>query len=301
MALATHRPPAPTATALVREARPKQWLKNLLVFLAPGAAGVLGEWPSLWRTVVVFLSMSAAASGTYFLNDVVDVDADRRHPSKCRRPVAAGGISLSRARAMSAMLMTAALVLAALTGRWETVTVVAAYLAVTVGYSVALKRIAIVDLLTVAAGFVLRAVAGAVAVAVPLSAWSLLCVSFGSLFIVAGKRYAELLEFGDNAIVMRASLDAYTVAFLRRVLAIAAAGTAVTYCLWVFAKTGAAAHEPPLYQLSAVPVAVALLRYRTMVETGSGGAPEDVVLADRPLAVLGAIWIALVVLSATVA
>jgi decaprenyl-phosphate phosphoribosyltransferase len=285
--------------ALVREARPKQWLKNLLVFVAPIAAGVLNEWPSLWRALVAFVAMTAAASGTYFWNDIVDVDSDRRHPVKRWRPVAAGEVPVPLARAVGAALMAAALVLAALTGRRLTVGVVAAYLAVTVAYSLRLKRVPVVDLLVVAAGFVLRALAGAAAVDVPLSGWPLLCISFGSLFIVAGKRYAELLEFGADASAVRPGLDAYTTSTLRRVVTMAAVATVAAYSLWVFAKAGAVGHEPPVYQLSVVPVAFALLRYRAVLEDGGGGAPEEVVLSDRPLAVLGAIWIAMVVLSAT--
>src|SRR5262249_21144969 len=159
------------------------------------------------------------------------VDSDRRHPVKRWRPVAAGEVSVPVARVVGAALMGAALVLGALTGRWLTVAVVAAYLVVTVAYSLVLKRVPVVDLLVVAAGFVLRALAGAVAVDVPLSGWPLLCISFGSLFIVAGKRYAELLEFGDDAPAVRPALDAYTVSTLRRVLTMAGVATVVTYSL----------------------------------------------------------------------
>jgi decaprenyl-phosphate phosphoribosyltransferase len=300
MALATHQPPRTTVSALVREARPKQWLKNLLVFVAPVAAGVVGEWAASWRAVVAFAAMTAAASGTYFWNDIADVEADRRHPVKRWRPVAVGEVSPALARVVGAALMAGALVLAALTGRWPAVAVVAAYLVVTAAYSLGLKRVPVAELLVVAAGFVLRALAGAAAVGVSVSAWALLCITFGSLFLVAGKRYAELLEFGANAGVVRRALEAYTVSTLRRVLTAAAAGTAITYCLWVFARTGATGHEPPIYQLSVVPVAFALLRYRAVLDSGGGAAPEEVVLSDRPLAVLGAIWIAMVVLSATV-
>jgi decaprenyl-phosphate phosphoribosyltransferase len=245
--------------------------------------------------------MAAAASGTYFWNDVLDVDADRRHPIKRARPVAAGQVALPLARVVGTLLMAAAVLLATLTGRWVTVVVVASYLTVTMAYSLGLKRLAVVDLATVAAGFVLRALAGAAAAAVPLSGWPLLCISFGSLFIVAGKRYSELLEFGDEAGAVRPALDSYTLTSLRLVLTVAAAGTALAYCGWVLAKVGAAGHEPPIYQLSVVPVAFALVRYRGVLEAGGGGAPEEVVLSDRPLAVLGAIWIVMVVLSTTVA
>jgi UbiA prenyltransferase family len=188
------------AHELIREARPKQWIKNLLVFAAPGAAGVLDNGPALWRTIVTFVALCLAASGTYFLNDVADVEADRQHPTKRNRPVAAGTIPLPLATAVGIGLLLGSLVVAASTARWQVALVVALYIALTLAYSVWLKHIAVVDIVTVATGFVLRAIAGAVAVDVPMSNWFLICISFGSLFIVTGKRYAELLEFGDDAL-----------------------------------------------------------------------------------------------------
>src|SRR4051794_23353954 len=172
-----HRVTASLASELVREARPKQWLKNVLVFAAPAAAGVLTEWPAIWRTLVTFVALCAAASGTYFLNDVADVDSDRRHPTKCRRPVAAGTIPLPVARLTGLALLVGSLPIAALTREWTVVLVTAAYIALTVSYSRWLKHIAIIDLVAIAMGFVLRAIAGAVAVDVPMSNWFLICVS----------------------------------------------------------------------------------------------------------------------------
>jgi decaprenyl-phosphate phosphoribosyltransferase len=169
MTMTPEREGANLGAELLREARPKQWLKNVLVFAAPGAAGVLNEWPSLWRTIVAFFAMCAAASGTYYLNDIADVESDRRHPRKRYRPIAAGTIPLPLARATAFVLLAGSIVLAVITLRWELVVVVAVYIAVTVAYSMSLKHIAVVDLVAVAAGFVLRAVAGAVAVNVPMS------------------------------------------------------------------------------------------------------------------------------------
>jgi decaprenyl-phosphate phosphoribosyltransferase len=274
-----------------REARPRQWLKNVLVLAAPAAAGVLDEWPSLWRALVAFAAMCAAASGTYFINDIADLESDRRHPSKRERPVAAGALPVPVAAAAGVVLLAGALALAALTSRRQLVIVVAAYIVVTLLYTAWLKHVAVIDLVAVALGFVLRAVAGATAVDVVMSNWFLLCISFGSLFIVAGKRYAELLQFGDDAVRVRPSLDGYNAAFLRLVLSLAAAATVVSYCLWAFDKADTA-HVPwPMYQLSIIPVVTALFRYSLVLETGRGGAPEEVFLSDRALQALGAIWL----------
>ena len=171
--------------AIWRESRPKQWLKNVLVFAAPGAAGVLDDIDALVPTLGIFVALSLVASGTYFWNDIVDVEADRLHPTKRRRPIAAGEIPLPIARFVGTALVIVGLALA-FTAGWRAGVAVAVYLAVTASYSMGLKRIAVVDLMVVASGFVIRAIAGAEAADVPMSTWFLLCTSFGSLFIVTG-------------------------------------------------------------------------------------------------------------------
>ena len=291
MTMAPERREVTLAHELVREARPRQWIKNLLVFAAPGAAGVLDSGSALWRTIVTFLALCLAASGTYFLNDVADVEADRRHPTKRLRPVAAGTVPVPLATIVGVGLLGGSLVVAASTRRWQVVVVVAIYIALTLAYSAWLKHIAVVDIVTVATGFVLRAIAGAVAVDVPMSNWFLICISFGSLFIVTGKRYAELREFGDDAANLRPSLDGYSVTYLRFVLGVAASVTLLSYCLWAFEKARVADTSWPMYQLSIVPMATALLRYGLVLDQGHGGAPEEVVLSDRALQALALIWV----------
>ena len=124
-----------------------------------------------------------------------------------------------------------------------------------------------------------------------MSDWFLICISFGSLFIVTGKRYAEMVELGDDASSVRRSLDSYTVPYLRLVLGVAASVTLLSYCLWAFQRADSAATSWPLYQLSIVPMAAALLRYGLVLERGHGGAPEEVVLSDRPLQALALTWL----------
>jgi decaprenyl-phosphate phosphoribosyltransferase len=276
---------------LVREARPRQWVKNVLVFAAPGAAGVLDDWGALWRTVVAFVAFCLVSSGTYFWNDVLDVAADRLHPTKRYRPIASGAVPLQLGRAVGTALLVVGISLGATTGYWKTVAVLAIYVVLTLSYSAWLKHIAVVDLIAVASGFVLRAMAGAAAANVPMSTWFVLCTTFGSLFIVAGKRYAELRELGEEAASTRATLEAYSLSYLRLVLSITVGATIVAYCIWAFDTAELAGSDFPFYELSIVPMLLALLRYLLILEQGHGGAPEEVFLADRSLQLFGVLWL----------
>src|SRR4051794_4891308 len=220
---AAERPPGPAVSVvrgLVRSARPKQWLKNVLVFAAPGAAGVLDELPALGRTVLAFVAFCLAASGIYLWNDALDVESDRLHPTKRHRPIAAGVVPVRTAQVVGTILPVAGLGVAALTGQWQTVVVVALYVAVVMLYSAWLKHVAVLDIVTVASGFVLRAAGGATAVDVEMSDWFVLVTVFGSLFIVTGKRYAELREIGEDAAAVRPTLASYSLGYLRIVLAV---------------------------------------------------------------------------------
>jgi decaprenyl-phosphate phosphoribosyltransferase len=180
---------------------------------------------------------------------------------------------------------------AALTGRWQTVAVVFTYVVTTMLYSAWLKHVAVVDLVLIASGFVLRAAAGAVAVDVPMSKWFVLCTVFGSLFIVAGKRYTELLEVGDGARDTRPALEAYTPTYLRGVLTMSCGAAIISYCLWALETKELAATDLPFYELSIVPMLTAMLRYLLLIERGHGGAPEEVFAGDRVLQLLGVAWV----------
>jgi len=277
-------------TALLRESRPKQWIKNVLVFAAPGAAGVLDEGDNLLLAVLAFASFCFAASGIYIWNDLLDVDADRRHPTKRNRPIASGELSIGAARLAGTAFPIIALALAAATGRWQTGAVVATYIVITIAYTLRLKHVPVVDLVTVASGFVLRAAAGAVAVDVPMSRWFVLCITFGSLFIVVGKRYAELNEVGNEA-GTRSTLETYSVGYLRILLSMSLAGVLISYCVWALETSSAANSAWPLYELSIVPMLMALMRYLLVLEEGGGAAPEEVFSSDRLLQLLGLCWV----------
>ena len=275
--------------ALVQEARPKQWAKNLLVFAAPGAAGVLDNGSYLWRAVVMFVAFCMVSSGTYYWNDVLDHESDRNHPTKRLRPIARGDVPVSLARVVGTLLLLGGVGLASLTHP-RAALAAAAYVVVTSLYSSVLKHVAVVDLVAVSAGFVIRAIGGAVATDVPMSTWFLLTTSFGSLFIVTGKRYAELRELGDGAQV-RQTLEDYTSGFLRIVLSVSCGAALVTYCIWAFDTKEIAGTTWPFYELSIVPMLIALLRYTLVIEQGHGSAPEEVFMADRWLQAMGLVWV----------
>ncbi|MEY4044492.1 MAG: hypothetical protein RL644_760 [Actinomycetota bacterium] len=275
--------------AVVREARPKQWLKNVLVFAAPTALGDIST-DLIVRSVVVFVAFCMTASGTYYWNDIKDVEADRAHPTKRNRPIASGAVPLGVARMVGTLLLLGGPLLA-FAVRPEAGGVVGLYAILTVGYSVSWKHIALLDLALVASGFVLRAMAGAAGTDTRMSSWFVMCTSFGSFFIVAGKRFAELLEMGDNATVTRRSLSAYSVPYLRQLLSVSCTATVVSYCLWAFENGESASGALPWHGLSIVPMVLALLRYMMVLERGGGGAPEEVFTKDRSLQLYGLAWV----------
>jgi decaprenyl-phosphate phosphoribosyltransferase len=286
-------PPVPKMgllAGLVRTARPRQWVKNVLVFAAPGAAGVLGTPSDLAKTLVAFVCFCLAASGTYFLNDAADVDSDRRHPTKQRRPVAAGVVSVQTARVVGVVLVLVAIALS-FVASWELAVTIAAYVALTTAYSTVLKHVAVVDIVAVAAGFVLRAIAGAAATNVPISNWFFIVASFGSLFMVAGKRHAEREEMGSEAATVRATLASYSDSYLAYIRSVASSAALVAYCLWAFEKADQAHSSFPWYQLSIIPFALGVLRYALLIDQGKGSAPEELVLSDRALQVIGLMWV----------
>jgi decaprenyl-phosphate phosphoribosyltransferase len=278
------------ARAILRAARPRQWVKNVLLLGAPAAAGVLGHPDALGRLAVAFVAFSAAAAGGYMLNDVRDAEDDRRHPRKRLRPVASGALSERAALVAGATLLVVGLALGAALG-WAFLAILAGYVVLTASYSLFLRDIAVLDLAAVAGCHVARAAAGGVAVGVPLSQWFLIVASFGSLFVVAGKRLGDLAELGDDAPSARATLALYSPTYLRHVLTMSSAVAVTAYCLWSLDTPKAT--WPVLSQLSVVPLVLFLLRYALLLDQGRGGAPEDLVLADRVLFALAAAWVAL--------
>ena len=276
--------------AWLRAMRPKQWVKNILVFAAPVAAGALFDSRVLVNTLWAFLAFSLISASIYLINDVRDVEADRLHPKKRFRPIAAGELGSTPAIVLAAVTMAASFGIGFWVAPMLGITL-AIYWVLQVGYSMFLKHQPIIDLAMVAAGFLLRAVAGGVASGIELSQWFLLVACFGSLYMVAGKRYSEMKELGSEA-GTRASLERYSLSYLRFVWAISCSIVIMSYSLWTFEQ----AREEQLWgvpwtTISIVPFTLALLRYAMDIDAGNAGEPEDVVLNDRVLQALAVLWL----------
>ena len=276
--------------------RPRQWIKNLLVFMAPAAAGVLGDWHTSVRVVGAFVVFCLVASGTYLVNDVIDAGSDRYHPDKRRRPVASGALGPRTAVGTGASLVAVAVAAALLLGPWGFAVVVGSYAGLSIAYSLRLKREPVVELAVVASCFVLRAVAGGIVAHVPLSNWFLVFTSFAALFVVTGKRYAEHTRLGHDRGEHRQVLDQYTESFLKSTLILSATVTVAAYCLWAFDRTGLLAHagrEVVWIELTVIPLVLAVLHIFRLLDAGQGGEPERLALKDHVLQVYGLLWFAL--------
>jgi decaprenyl-phosphate phosphoribosyltransferase len=283
------RTPVGVARGVLKTMRPRQWVKNVLVLAAPFAAGDLlmpGIAPKL---VVAFVAFSLAASGIYLVNDAKDVEADRAHPTKRNRPIAAGIVPPGLAVVVAVVLLAGSLALALLASV-QLVALLGVYVVVQLAYCFWLKHQPVLDICVVASGFLMRAIAGGAATGIALSQWFLLVAGFGSLFMVAGKRYAEMMLAERTGAKIRRSLEAYSASYLRFVWGLSATVLITTYCLWAF-EIRETENNPVWAAVSIVPFVVAVLRYSVDVDNGSGGEPEEIALGDRVLQVLALLWV----------
>lgn len=281
--------------AWLRAIRPKQWTKNVLVLTAPLAAGRIHEVNVLVDTLLAMVCFIMVSAAVYLLNDVHDIEADRAHPKKRFRPIAAGELPVPVAWVMAIVLGLGGVGL----GLWVSgplAVTLACYMVIQFLYSGFLKDLPVIDLAVVASGFLLRAVAGGVATGIPLSQWFLLVASFGSLFMVAGKRYAEMRALGPAA-GTRKSLAGYTESYLKFVWELAAVAVVMCYSLWAFEQRALGEMKVLWSALSIFPFAMAMLQYAYRIDRGEGGAPEEVVLHDRVLIALGALWLIFIFLA----
>jgi decaprenyl-phosphate phosphoribosyltransferase len=284
--------------AVLATMRPKQWVKNALVIAAAGAAGALGHDDTPGRVTVAFVAFCLLASGIYAINDVGDAEEDRRHPRKRFRPVAAGELDPRFAIGLGLSLLLAGLLLCAAIGPLVAL-VGFAYAVLTLSYTLVWRHLIVFDIIAVAGGFVLRAVAGGVAAPVTLSRWFLLVVTSSAVFVAAAKRYAELQGVDSSDGRRRRVLDAYSVRTLELIIAGATAVALLAYCMWAFSLP--AVRGIPWRPLTIVPFTACLLRYSELVHRGAGEAPEEVLLSDRPLQLAGLAWLALFVLEVNAA
>lgn len=278
---------------LLQLARPRQWIKNLLVFAAPVAAGVVFI-PFVFRwSLLAFVSFCLASAAVYYCNDVLDAESDRRHPTKSARPIASGAVSQRTAIVVAGALALVALLLPAVLLNFQLLLVIGGYLVLQALYVTWLKHEAVFDIACVALGILLRAVAGGVASGLPISNAFLIVVGFGALFVATGKRYSEKQTHDQNESITRPVLAQYSANYLRILLAMCGSVTLVGYVLWAF-EIGVG-ESVPFAQLSIIPFALALMRYGRDADLARVEAPESALFHDRAVLALAVIWLALFV------
>lgn len=267
--------------------RPRQWLKNLLLFAGIVFAAELGD-PARWTAAVAaFVAYCAASSAAYLLNDLRDVAADRLHPVKRRRPIASGELKPRPAAALAAVLAGGALAVAASLGL-ASLACLLAFAALQAAYTLGLKHVVLVDVIVIAALFVVRAAAGAIAVDVRISPWLLVCTGLLALFLALGKRRAELVLVGAERTPGRRVLEGYSLALVDQLLAVVAGATIVAYALYTVTARDSFA------LVATVPfVLFGLFRYLQLLHRHAvGEEPENVLLGDVPILVTVAAWAA---------
>ena len=289
---------ADASVGFVRATRPKQWTKNLIVFLALlftlneawDPNDVSGLLSLATRTTLAFVIFSALSSAVYLVNDIFDLESDRSHPKKRFRPAASGQLPISVAWVGAAVLAAAALssafLLEPVFGAISTV-----YLAAMVAYTLAIKRLIILDVFAISLGFILRTVAGAVVLGVPISPWLYICTGLGSLFIALAKRRSELSLAGENAQSQRGALRDYTLPVLDQLISVVATSTALAYALYTF--TAPNLPENHAMMLTIPFVVYGLFRYIYLMHTKElGENPEDIIISDAPLLIAVVLWLA---------
>jgi len=265
--------------------RPKQWIKNLVVFAGLIFSRNTFNVPLLEKTVATFVCFCAVVGAGYLINDVLDRERDRVHPAKRERPIASGRLGVHAALAAAVLLVALALAGGLIVDAWLPL-MLAAYLALQLLYSLVLKHLVIIDVLAIAAGFLLRAVAGAVVIHVAISPWLVICALLLALFLGLAKRRAELSLLEDAAASYRRNLEHYSIELIDQMTSVTAAATLVSYSFYSFSV-----FESRTMMLTIPFVMYGIFRYLYLVhEHLRGGSPEQVLLTDKPLLVDIMLW-----------
>ena len=274
--------------------RPQQWIKNGFVLIPMFFGGRLLNADDVIASVVTFFAFSFAASAIYCFNDIIDVDADRRHPVKCHRPIASGAVSVPTAYALMAVLaLLSALLLFFLPQRaGETAGIVAFYFLLNMAYCIWLKRHAIIDVCTVAFGFVLRILAGGMACDVAVSNWLVLMTFLLALFLSFAKRRDDVLRMNETGEPPRRNTIRYNITFVNQAITITGTVTLVCYIMYTVSPEVVSRFHAPYLYLTSIFVLVGLLRYMqlTVVDEVSGD-PTKILLRDRFTQAIVVAWI----------
>ena len=273
--------------AAVVSLRPRQWTKNLLLFAGIIFAAKLGDLSRWGEAFAAFAAYCAASSASYLVNDVRDAPHDRAHPVKRSRPVARGELSPRLAELLAALLILSAFLLAAPLGIASLV-FLASFFALQAAYTLALKHVVLLDVMTIGGLFVLRAAAGAAAVEVRISPWLLLCTALLALFLALAKRRGELVLVGAEATPGRPVLEGYSLALVDQLVTVVAASTVISYCLYTFT-----ARDSKAMMITIPFVVFGVFRYLLLMHRRDlGEEPEEVLLRDLPLLLCIAGWAA---------
>jgi 4-hydroxybenzoate polyprenyltransferase len=280
----------PLPVNLVRSLRPSQWTKNLIIFGGLLFGQRLFDVPSVLYASAAFVVFCALSGVVYLLNDVADREADRKHPLKRHRPIASGALSTTSALVAAGIIGAAALG-AAFWLRFDFGLFAAAYVGLLAFYSGPLKHVVIIDVLTIAIGFVLRAAAGAVVIDVPISNWLLVVTILGALFLALSKRRHELVLLGDEATSHRASLQEYSPYLLDQMISVVTASTLVAYAFYTINPETVEKFHTTHLGLTLPFLLYGIFRYLYLVhQKEGGGSPAEMLLNDRPLLACVALW-----------
>ena len=279
---------------IIKVARPTHWIKNLFVFLPVFFGGGLLNTSEAVSAALTFLSFSLAASAIYCLNDIIDVNADRAHPVKCKRPIASGAITIPQAYGMMALSMLVSIVLMFLlpAGQTKTIFVIVAYFLINVAYCLRLKEYAIIDVCIIASGFVLRILAGGYATGVQLSKWIVLMTFLLTLFLAFAKRRDDVLRMNTTGQAPRANTSRYNLTFINQAITITAGVMLVCYVMYTVSPEIIAQFATDKLYLTSILVILAILRYLqiSFVDEKSGD-PVKVALSDRATQLILLAWL----------
>jgi 4-hydroxybenzoate polyprenyltransferase len=276
---------------LVISLRPQQWVKNLLVFAALIFAKELNNPEAVVKSILAFFSFCFLSSSVYLVNDILDIASDCQHPVKSKRPIAMGRISRTTALGIALVLLAVALVIS-IQLNLQFFLVALAYLLLATVYSLTLKHIVILDVMTVSIGFVLRAVAGAVAIGVAISSWLLVCTILLALFLSLGKRRHELVFLENEAFSHRKILTEYSPYFLDQMIAVVTASTLVAYCFYTLSPEVEHKLNTGYLSLTIPFVLYGIFRYLYLIhQKEAGGNPTQMLLTDKPILINIILWI----------
>lgn len=281
----------PKISVMLKLLRPGQWVKNLVVFTALIFSAKFSSLTLLLKTIAAFIIFCAISGSCYALNDIFDMESDRKHPQKKYRPLASGKVNRPQALVLAFILAALSLSVSFLLDLYLGFTSLAYFLLILL-YSILLKNFVLVDVMVVALGFVLRAVAGGAVIKVSVSPWLLLCSFLLALFLALGKRRYELIASGQASLWHNSALGKYTAGLLDQMLAIVASATVIAYSLYTFtAKTSVIG--PPM-MLTIPFVIFGIFRYLTLINEGQGGRPELILIRDKAIIIDIILWISVI-------